>query len=327
MLIDSYQRKLNYLRLSITDRCNFNCVYCMPHGMRFKLAHEDILTYEEFLVIARAAVSEGVTKIRLTGGEPLVRKNLIKFITDLSELPSPPELCLTTNGLLLDDLADDLYKAGISRINISLDSLDPDNFKSITGHDEFDRVWRGMETALSRGFKQVKLNTVVIRGHNDHELADFARLSLDRPLEVRFIEYMPMGTVGYWSQDKFVSNAEMKESLAPLGALTPVESGNGDGPASKFRLPGAKGLVGLISPVTQHFCSSCNRLRLTADGKIRLCLHSNQEVDIKTPLRSGASEAELAAFLRRAVINKPQRHHLDQSLDHPSNRAMNLIGG
>jgi len=299
----------------------------MPHGMHLKLDHKDILTYEELLTIVRCAVSEGVNKVRLTGGEPLIRKNLINFVRKLSGLPTPPELCLTTNGVLLEESAADLYEAGISRVNISLDSLDPANFQRITGLAEFERVWRGLEAALALGFKQVKINVVVIRNHNEHELIDFARLSLDRPLEVRFIEYMPMSMVGYWSQDKFISVREMKECLSPLGPLTPIASGDSDGPASKFRLPDAVGKVGFISAVTEHFCSSCNRLRVTADGKLRLCLLSNREVDLKTPLRSGATEAEVAALLKRAVINKPKQHHLDQIHDHASNRTMNLIGG
>ncbi|MBW2061640.1 MAG: GTP 3',8-cyclase MoaA [Deltaproteobacteria bacterium] len=327
MLIDSFQRKLTYLRLSVTDRCNLRCQYCMPHGMISKLDHDDILTYEECLIVVRAAASQGVTKVRLTGGEPLVRRDLIHFISELSRLPVPLKLCLTTNGVFLADLAADLHAAGIRSVNVSLDSLDAGNFYRITGRDEFLRVWRGLETALAQGFEQVKVNVVVIRGHNEHELIDFARLSLNRPLEVRFIEYMPMGELGCWSRDKVVSTDEMKERLAPLGPLTPVPSEEGDGPAVKFRLPNGIGALGFISPVTEHFCSSCNRLRVTADGKLRLCLLSNHELDLKTPLRSGATAAELAALLQRAALDKPRQHRLEEAPDYASNRTMNLIGG
>lgn len=327
MLVDAHHRRLTYLRLSLTDRCNLRCVYCMPeHGVA-KLRHEDILAYEEFLLVVRAARSEGMVKLRLTGGEPLVRRGVLDFIRELARLPGPLDLCLTTNGVLLAGMAADLRAAGVRRVNISLDSLDPRNYSRITGRDEFPQVWAGLEAALAAGFDRVKVNVVAIRGLNDHELPAFARLSLDLPLEVRFIEYMPLGRLGYWSPQKFISSAEIKARLAPAGPLTPLPPLDGDGPARLFRLPQAAGTLGFISPVTEHFCARCNRLRLTADGKLRLCLLSNLEIDLKAPLRAGASEEDLARLLRQAVQAKPRGHDLARRLSAASNRSMNLIGG
>lgn len=334
MLIDSFKRKITYLRLSLTDRCNLRCRYCMPHGMPHKLDHEEILKYEEFLIIVKAAVTQGVKKVRLTGGEPLTRKGLLPFIHDINNLPEKPDLWLTTNGVLLQDMAESLHQAGIRGVNVSLDSLNRENFQAITGFDQFDQVWQGIETALSNGFDKVKLNVVSIRGINDHEIQDFAALSLKLPLEVRFIEYMPMGQVGFWSKEKFISTKEVMEKITEIGPLTPVPGLESDGPSLKYKLPNSIGSLGFISPISQHFCSACNRIRLTADGKLRLCLHSNKELDLKSAIRTGASQEEINAILRNGVMEKPQKHALENSI-HPtretpppaSNRAMNLIGG
>jgi len=327
VLIDSFHRRITYLRLSVTDRCNLRCRYCMPeHGVK-KLGHEDILTYEEFTRVVEAAASEGMTKIRLTGGEPLVRKGFLNFVHTLSSIPGTLDLRLTTNGVLLADMAGDLLTAGVRRVNVSLDSLDRSNFFRITGRDYLETVWRGVETALAVGFDRVKINVVVIRGFNDHEIIDFARLTLDRPLEVRFIEFMPIGREDFWSPHRLVSIQEIKDRLGLLGDLVPTATDSRDGPAAVFHLTGAEGRVGFISPVTDHFCQTCNRLRLTADGKLKPCLLSNREIDLKTPLRSNATRKLIAEILHRAVKNKPGRHHLDRAHHSGSNRTMNLIGG
>ncbi|MBW2623216.1 MAG: GTP 3',8-cyclase MoaA [Deltaproteobacteria bacterium] len=326
-MVDSFKREITYLRLSITDRCNLRCQYCMPQGMTSKLPHEDILTYEEFLRLAEIAVEEGVSKIRLTGGEPLVRRNFLDLVSELHKLPGLLNLCLTTNGILLSEMAEPLAAAGIGWVNISLDSLKPEKFQQITGFDNFHQVWQGVESALSVGFEAVKINVVAIRGMNDQELIDFARLTLERPLDVRFIEYMPMGAVGYWSAERFISSSRIKENLSPLGPLTPVLSTEKDGPVKKYRLPDGRGTLGFISALSDHFCASCNRIRLTADGKLRLCLHSNRELDLKTPLRQGATREELTDILRQAVRGKPAQHHLGEKIHPSSNRSMNLIGG
>jgi len=299
----------------------------MPQGITSKLRHEDILTYEEFFRLVEIAVEEGVTKIRLTGGEPTVRRNFVDFVSQLNTIPGLSNLCLTTNGVLLPDMAEPLAAAGIKWINISLDSLKPQKFERITGFDKFHQVWQGIETALSLGFEAVKINVVAIQGENDQEFIDFARLTLERPLDVRFIEYMPMGAVGYWSEERFISSGQIKELLTPLGPLTPVPSTDKDGPVKKYRLPDSRGTVGFISALSDHFCATCNRIRLTADGKLRLCLHSNQELDLKTSLRQGATRQELTDILRQAVLNKPARHLLNEKIHPSSNRSMNLIGG
>ena len=327
MLIDSFKRHITYLRLSLTDRCNLRCRYCMPEEGVDKLSHQEILSYEEFLRVARAAASEGMTKIRLTGGEPLVRKGILGFIEKLAAIPGIMDLRLTTNGVLLAPMAEDLLKAGIRRVNISLDSLKPETFGYITGRNEFYSVWNGLEKALEAGFDLIKLNCVPIRGVNDHEIEDFARLTLEKPIEVRFIEFMPLGRHGFWSPDRIVSTDEIKQRLSALGPLTGLPHKDTEGPANVFRLPDSLGSVGFISPITDHFCATCNRLRLTADGKLRLCLLSELEMDLKSALRSDAGLEELAALLRSAVKKKPGAHLLNEEIPASSGREMNLIGG
>jgi len=327
LLTDAHQRTLTYLRLSVTDRCNLRCRYCMPHGVQQKLEHGEILSYEEYLELIRILAAEGIQKVRITGGEPLIRKGLLGFLWRLHDRFGHLDLRLTTNGVFLAELAPDLLAAGIRRVNVSLDSLDPKVFAQITGENVLPRVLEGIDTALRLGFERVKLNVVAIRGLNDREILDFARLSLDRPLEVRFIEYMPLGTVGFWSRERFLPSAEIRGRLTELGPLQPLAAEAHDGPAVRFRLPGAMGAIGLISPVTEHFCARCDRLRLTADGKLRLCLLSNQEVDLKTPLRAHTPPEALADLIRRAILDKPARHHLDQPFSCVSNRAMYRIGG
>lgn len=327
MLTDAHQRTLTYLRLSVTDRCNLRCRYCMPHGVQQKLGHGEILSYEEYLELIRILAAEGIQKVRVTGGEPLIRKGLLDFLRRLHDRFGHLDLRLTTNGVLLAELAPDLLAAGIRRVNVSLDSLDPRVYAQITGENVLARVLEGIDTALRLGFERVKLNVVAIRGMNDREIPDFARLSLERPLEVRFIEYMPLGTVGFWSRERFLPSAEIRGRLAELGPLEPLAHEAQDGPAVRFRLPGAAGAIGLISPVTEHFCARCDRLRLTADGKLRLCLLSNQELDLKTPLRSHVPPEEMTELIRRTILDKPARHHLDQPHPCVSNRAMHRIGG
>lgn len=327
VLIDTFHRNITYLRISITDRCNLRCRYCMPEMGVSKINHEDILTYEEFLKVVKAAASEGMTKVRLTGGEPLVRKGVIGFIRNLSDIQGIMDLRMTSNGVLLYEKAEELLDAGVKRINISLDSLKRDTFEDITGRDYLDRVWAGIEKAIDVGFDLIKINCVPIRGFNDKEIIDFAQLTMKMPVDVRFIEFMPLGHCNFWSEDKIVSTEEIKDSLGRLGELTPVDRSKGDGPARLFKLKGAIGNLGFISPVTDHFCATCNRLRLTADGKLRLCLLSDLEVDIKSSLRGGASIEELAYILREAVKSKPGRHHLQSDVHAAQARDMNLIGG
>ena len=327
MLVDRFNRKLNYLRLSVTDLCNLRCQYCMPSTGVTKVNHQDILTYEEMLQLLTAATLEGVDKVRLTGGEPLIRKGIIDFVHRLSEIPGIEDLSLTTNGVLLAEMVSDLKAAGVNRLNISLDTLERETFKYITGRDALPQVLEGISSAIKAGFKRIKINTVIMRGINDHEISDLARLSMNDDIDVRFIEFMPLGKVDFWSMEKLITTEEIKEVLAPFGEMVPVEKKFGVGPADVFKLPGAKGRIGFISPISNHFCSYCNRLRITADGRLRLCLMSEQEFDLKRFLRQNTGLLDLRRHLREVVKFKPASHLLDQTVKPLNGRSMNRIGG
>ena len=326
--IDSYQRRIDYLRISITDRCNLRCIYCMPEDGVAKVSHTHILSYEELLRLARIAIDMGISNVRITGGEPLVRQDALYLCENIARLPGLKSLTLTTNALLLSRYADDLFRAGIKRINISLDTLKPEKYAKITRKDGFHEVWRGIERALEVGFHPIKLNAVVMRSVNDDELEDLARLTYRYPFHVRFIEFMPFGSEHAGADQHFLAADEILARLQQLGPLNPVSSENSNGPARHYKLPGSMGKIGIISPITHHFCSSCNRLRLTADGKLRTCLFAAQEIDLRTPLRQGCSDSELACILRTAIANKPERHPLKPHLLRKCiNRPMVAIGG
>ena len=321
-LSDSFQRPINYLRISITDRCNLRCFYCMPEKGVPLLPREHLLTYEEIARVVGAAVGLGITKVRLTGGEPLARAGLVDLVSTLSRIEGLDDLSLTTNGLLLADFAPALKRAGLKRVNVSLDTFNPQRFHRITGGEGLKAVLKGIEAAKEAGLNPVKVNTVVIPGVNDDELLAFGQRSLDC-WHVRFIELMPFGQAGglptiYVSQ--MVSRLE-----EAFGPLTPAIN-RGGGPARYFRLPGAKGTIGFISPISQHFCFSCNRLRLTAEGKLRPCLLQETEVDLRAPLRNRASAGELEGIIRRAVAQKPLRHCLEEKKP-PDVRCMARLGG
>jgi cyclic pyranopterin phosphate synthase len=325
-LVDRKKRHLNYLRVSITDRCNLRCLYCAPEGRIPKLRHGDILSYEEIMRIVRVGIRLGIRKIRITGGEPLVRKGAVDLMSRLVALPELEDVSLTTNGVLLASKAQEIYDAGIRRINVSLDSLVPEKFAQITGYDRFNQVWAGIERVHEIGFSPIKINVVAMRGINDDEILDLGRLSIDHPFHIRFIEYMPIGNSRADSRDQLLS-PEIQEKISTLGELIPVESRSHDGPARRYRLAGAQGEIGFISALSQHFCSRCNRLRLTADGKLRACLLSDRHEPLKEMLRGGASDEELAEVFRVAVRQKAARHHL--TLDGPTtiNDQMQGIGG
>jgi cyclic pyranopterin phosphate synthase len=326
-LTDARKRRLNYLRISVTDRCNLRCMYCMPRGGVPKLPHGDILSYEEVLRLAKIATGLGIDKIRITGGEPLVRKGIIDFLSRIASVSGVKDLALTTNGVLLEENLDRLRAAGLRRINVSLDSLRPDRYAGITGRDCFDQVWRAIRTAPEKGFHPVRINMVVMRGVNDDEVVDFARLSLLYPYHVRFIEYMPIGTSDLKGSLRHIPSSEIKERVARLGNLLPVPKDMYDGPAERFRLEGAPGEIGLISAMSHHFCHACNRLRLTARGRLRPCLLSDHELDVVTPLRSGASDEELAGIFLEAALNKPGAHGLQPSSSPEVSGHMWSIGG
>ncbi|HBG47862.1 MAG TPA: GTP 3',8-cyclase MoaA [Deltaproteobacteria bacterium] len=328
-LVDAYERKIEYLRLSVTDRCNLRCVYCMPPEGIELAEPKNILRYEEMLRLARIAAANGVKKIRVTGGEPLVRKGIVEFLHEIADIPGIEDLSLTTNGVLLKEYARSLKEAGLNRVNVSLDSLKRDRFIKMTRGDNLQQVLDGLDEALKVGLTPVKINMVVIKGFNDDEIVDFALLSRTRPFHVRYIEYMPFNTQEGWQRDKCLTAREIKEIIeAAAGPLEPVSDQTGaGGPARRFRFKGAPGEVGLISPVSEHFCGSCNRLRLTSDGKLRTCLFSDNEVDLRTPLRDGSSDEEIVRILQEAVREKPKGHTINENIFKKCSRTMSLIGG
>jgi cyclic pyranopterin phosphate synthase len=327
MLFDPYKRRINYLRISVTDRCNLRCRYCMPEDGIPLISHGEVLSYEEILRIVRVFATEGISKVRLTGGEPLVRKGIVDFISRLSEIEQIKDLSLTTNGILLKELAPALKRAGLKRINVSLDSLRRDRFFQITRKDEFERVWSGIEEALRVDLSPIKINMVAIKGLNDDEIESFARLTLQFPLTVRYIEYMPSGNGEPWKGTDLLTIPQIKDRIERIGPLIAVPSDHWDGPAKRFRLNGALGEIGFIGAVSSHFCSECNRLRLTPDGKIRTCLFSDEEVDVKEILRRGGSDLELKERLLIALRAKPERHHIDSHQFKKCQRNMSAIGG
>jgi cyclic pyranopterin phosphate synthase len=299
----------------------------MPEeGIPFQ-SHREILTYEELLRIVELAVKKGIRKVRVTGGEPFVRKGVVDFIKQLYEINQLKEISITTNGVLLSEYAEQIKKNGIARINISLDSLKPERFREITGRDYYNRVWEGIEKADQLGFSPIKINVVAMRGVNDDEILDFARLTIDRPFHIRFIEFMPIGEQNGWSADKFLSVEEIHNKISSLGQLVPITSGSMDGPASRFRLDDGKGEIGFIGAFSHQFCDRCNRLRLTANGHLRSCLFSDEEIDIKTPIREGKDDAHILDLMQKAILTKPQGHCLSKLEPRKCVRSMSSIGG
>jgi cyclic pyranopterin phosphate synthase len=328
-LVDSFGRKIDYLRISITDHCNLKCYYCTPFSGRSHLKRSEILTYEEMLNVARAAAAIGITKIRVTGGEPLVRKGVVEFCRMLSEIDGLKSLALTTNGIYLAEMAKPLFKAGVRRINISLDTLRQNRFEKISGYNSLPRVLAGIKRAEEIGMHPIKINSVVMRGINDDEIEDLARLTLDKPYHVRFIELMPTDSSAYGNYESlFIPVEEFMKKIHQIDQVQIEPATDSYGPARLCKLPGAVGKVGFIAPISWHFCGSCNRLRLTADGKIKTCLFSQEEIDIKTALRTGATHKEIISIFRQAVAEKPSGHHLNaKEHQNACGRAMSAIGG
>lgn len=314
---DKYQRNLTYLRVSVTDFCNFRCSYCMPpEGVEAK-KREELLTLEEIYYIVHLFVEKGVTKVRLTGGEPLLRKNILGLIESLAKIEKIKDLSMTTNAHFLKDVAQDLKQAGLQRLNISLDTLDPVKFSQITGGGDFARVWEGIEAALDQGLG-VKLNTVLLKGVNDDEIQDLMALTQQYPIDVRFIEAMPIGPTKDYSQEKFLAC----DYVLSQGELEPVPAQDPSATARLYQLPGAKGRVGLIRPLSDHFCQVCNRLRLTSVGEIKPCLLSDQVIPLREAIRAGE---DIRPLIDQAVNTKPERHHVDEG--ESTNAAMSSIGG
>jgi cyclic pyranopterin phosphate synthase len=321
--LDSYGRSINYLRISVTDRCNLRCIYCMPPEGVPQMSHSEVLSYEEVRAVVRAAAELGINKIRLTGGEPLVRADFPQFINMLAQIDGIMELSLTTNGTLLKKHALELKQAGLPRVNVSLDTLKADKFRYITHFGQLKDVLEGIDAAKEAGFHPVKINTVVMRGINDDEILDFAKMTYDDGWHVRFIELMPFKGVA-----EFVPSVELRQHINSLGKLELCAPLTGNGPATYYRLAGAKGTVGFISPLTEPtFCSRCNRMRLTPDGKLRPCLLGEDEIDLKLPLRNNAPPDKLKRLLLQAVASKPEHHPLTGDNFRLVNRKMSQIGG
>lgn len=323
---DSYGRRINYLRISLTDACNLRCVYCMPEDMTFRHRSE-LMSDEELLYLVKIAASLGVTKIRLTGGEPTIRPGIVELVREIAATPGVKDVAMTTNGILLDKLARPLAEAGLKRVNVSIDTLDAEKFHRITRWGRLDDVWRGIHAAEEAGLAPIKLNAVVVRHFNDgQDMLDLAQLTVENDWEVRFIEMMPFGEVSDFQQTNVVTYAEMKARIeAHFGPLEEASYDYVD-PSRPFRIQGAMGTLGFISSVTEPFCQGCGRVRLTADGKLRLCLLRDDEVDLLTPLRAGASWDELRTLMRDGAYHKPWGHELSAG-KFAENRAMNQIGG
>lgn len=315
---DNYGREISYLRLSVTERCNLRCKYCMPEEGICQKRHDEMLTEEEMLMAVEAAASLGIKKLRITGGEPLIKPNIVSICEKASSIEGIQETCLTTNGILLPELAKPLWDAGVSRLNISLDTLDRGKYSYITRRDQMEKALKGIETALNVGYKRIKINTVLIGGFNDDEIESMAKLTLRYPVDVRFIELMPM-----WDNAEFGPKAYVPSQrvLEVLPELTPIEKN--DGVAKLYHLPSGLGNIGLISPLSSHFCASCNRIRLTADGKLKPCLHSSQEYSIK-----GMNLEEMIQTIKESILAKPSCHvPLSASEHSEAGRSMNQIGG
>ena len=326
MATDRFGRKNNYLRISLTDHCNLRCVYCMPEDMTFR-PNAELMQNDEILLLARLFAELGFDKIRLTGGEPTVRAGLVDIVRGIASAPGIKSVSMTTNGVLLSKLARPLAEAGLQRVNISIDTLDPEKFQRLTRWGKLEDVWAGVQAAEAAGLAPIKLNAVVVKGYNEADVVDLARLTLEHPWQVRFIEMMPFAGATELQTGQVVTAPQIQERIqAALGTMEPVNDGRLDGEARVFHLPGALGNVGFISSVSAPFCSACNRARLTSDGRLRMCLLREQEVDLLTPLRAGATLEELRRWILNGVWEKPWGHGLADGVI-PLNRVMSEIGG
>jgi cyclic pyranopterin phosphate synthase len=347
LLVDSHGRILRDLRVSVTDRCNFRCMYCLPEteaAQNFYRGHwahlpnpapisqqwvpkSNLLSFEEIERFVRLAVSWGIQKIRLTGGEPLLRHSLEDLVARLAKIPGVEDLAMTTNGFLFAEKARALRDAGLRRVSFSMDSLDPANFKKMTGRDGLKEVLHAIELARELGFGPVKVNGVIIRGINDHEIEPLAEFAREHDLSFRFIEFMPLDSARAWQKEMVVSGREILQRVRARFDLQPVASDNPSSTSKRWRFPGGRGEIGIIAPVSEPFCGHCNRIRLTADGKVRTCLFSVVEHDLRSLLRNGSSEGEISEWLKGVVWQKEARHHIGEPDFQPASRSMSCIGG
>ncbi len=317
---DSFGREISYMRISVTDRCNLRCKYCMPEGGIENLGHDKILTFEEITRIVKASVSLGITKFRLTGGEPLARKGIVNLVESLAKIEGVKELAMTTNGTMLADKAEALKAAGLQRVNISVDSLIYHKYEQITRGGDLDAAFDGVNAALKAGLTPLKLNVVAIKGFNDDEILNFVQLSINHPIDIRFIELMPIGQAGKDNDYCYLSSEEIKKKLPGL-----IRLDKQDGVAELYKYPEALGNIGFISPMSNLFCGSCNKIRLTADGKLKPCLHTDEEIDLNDVLKTG-DDALLIETIRNAILRKGEKHHLNDGAK-PVDRSMSQIGG
>ncbi|WP_371379953.1 GTP 3',8-cyclase MoaA [Sporomusa aerivorans] len=326
-MFDSYAREIDYLRVSVTDRCNLRCKYCMPEEGIEDIGHTNVLALEEIFRLVRIATRVGIRKVRLTGGEPLVRKNITRLIAQIAALPQMKEVAITTNGILFADMAAELKAAGLKRVNFSLDSLRPERFRYITGRGSMEDVTCAITKALALGMAPIKINTVVMKGINDDEILDFVRLAKEMPLHVRFIEFMPVGDLPFYKTDRMVTVSEIKEIVGQQYSLHKSLTVQGNGPAKCYQINGGLGTVGFISAMSDHFCTECNRIRMTADGKLRGCLFGKQELNLKLALQNGASDEKIAHLFSKAIREKPNRHYMGEGWGADNKRKMYQIGG
>jgi GTP 3',8-cyclase len=326
-LVDAFRRPITYLRVSVTDRCNLRCVYCMPEAGLPWIPKPEILSYEEITAIVRAAASIGVRSIRLTGGEPLIRRDLQRLVGMIAAIPGIDDIALSTNGLLLAEQARGLRDAGLRRVNVSLDTLQDDRFTAIARRPGLERVLAGIDAALEHRLGPVKVNCVLMRGTNDDELERFGAMTRERAVHIRFIEVMPVQDNVDLQREAWISSDEVLERLGALGDLHPVPNPHGNGPARTFAYDGAPGTVGVISPLAHDYCETCNRVRLSADGRLKLCLFGDHLIDLRTPLRAGGGEEAIVGLLRAAMHVKPERHHLTLGETSSMMRAFSEIGG
>jgi GTP 3',8-cyclase len=326
MSLDRFGRSINYLRISLTDHCNLRCVYCMPEDMTFR-PNAELMQDNEVMLFVRLFASLGFQKIRLTGGEPTVRAHIVELVREIAHTPGIRSLSITTNGVLLGRLARPLAEAGLQRVNVSLDTLDPEKFRRLTRWGDLQDVWEGIQAAEEAGLAPIKINAVIVQGYNELDVIDLAKMTMEHPWQVRFIEMMPFAGATDLQLKQVVTAEEMHARIeSAFGALETINGGKLDGEARLFHIPGALGDLGFISSVTQPFCAECNRARLTADGRLRLCLLREGEVDLLSPLRAGADQEELRQLILQGIWDKPWGHGLAEGVI-PLNRVMSEIGG
>lgn len=326
-LVDGFGRQVTYVRMSVTDRCDFRCVYCMGEDMTF-LPREKVLTLEEMSLVAEAFAQLGVNKIRLTGGEPLVRRNVMELIRHIGDLPQITDFAMTSNGSQLGRMSEDLKAAGLKRLNISLDSLDAERFRQLTRKGDLNQVVAGIDAAVATGFKGIKLNAVILKGRNDHEILDLLEFAIERGIDISYIEEMPLGEISeHEREETYCSSDEVREVIAQRYELVPTTEKT-DGPSRYFRIPGLKTKVGFISPHSHNFCGTCNRVRVTAEGRLLLCLGNEHSVDLRAIIRANPGEIEpVKQAIRESMSIKPERHHFTTDGDVQVVRFMNMTGG